>query len=295
MNEYSPSSLPGILWMLVAMGLLVLSNSTTKWISAEYSAGQIMIFRSLFALLFLVPMVWRGGGLSSLRITSWRNQTLRSFFHTMTAILIVTSVIILPLADVEALLFSTILFTVLLSGTLLGEKVGWHRLTAVVFGFVGVIIMLRPTAGLLQPAAFLSIAAALFSALRDIWARRMRETETANAMMMCAETMILVVCVFAAFSGLAIAEWRSISTYAFFLMALNGFIFGGAQYAMILAFQNGEAAVVAPFRYSAAIWALSFGYLMFGDLPDWFVVVGGTIVIASGLYILHRETMRTII
>ena len=232
---------------------------------------------------------------SSLRITSWRNQTLRAFFHTMTAILIVTSVIILPLADVEALLFSTILFTVLLSGPLLGEKVGWHRLTAVVFGFVGVIIMLRPTAGLLQPAAFLSIAAALFSALRDIWARRMRETETANAMMICAETMILVVCVFAVFSGLAIAEWRSVSTDAFLLMALNGFIFGGAQYAMILAFQNGEAAVVAPFRYSAAIWAVSFGYLMFGDLPDWFVVVGGTIVIASGLYILHRETRRTII
>lgn len=294
MNEYSPSSLPGILWMLVAMGLLVLSNGTTKWISTENSAGQIMIFRSLFALLFLVPMVWRSGGLSSLRITSWRNQTLRAFFHTMTAILIVTSVIILPLADVEALLFSTILFTVLLSGPLLGEKVGWHRLTAVVFGFVGVIIMLRPTAGLLQPAAFLSIAAALFSALRDIWARRMRETETANAMMMCAETMILVVCVFAAFSGLAIAEWRSVSTDAFLLMALNGFIFGGAQYAMILAFQNGEAAVVAPFRYSAAIWAVSFGYLMFGDLPDWFVVVGGTIVIASGLYILHRETRRTL-
>ena len=276
------------------MGLLVLSNGTTKWISTEYSAGQIMIFRSLFALLFLVPMVLRGGGLSSLRITSWRNQTLRSFFHTMTAILIVTSVIILPLADVEALLFSTILFTVLLSGTLLGEKVGWHRLTAVVFGFVGVIIMLRPTPELLQPAACLSIAAALFSALRDIWARRMRETETANAMMMCAETMILVVCVFAACSGLAIAEWRSVSTNAFFLMALNGFIFGGAQYAMILAFQNGEAAVVAPFRYSAAIWAVSFGYLMFGDLPDWFVVVGGTIVIASGLYILHRETRRTL-
>ena len=295
MNEYSPSSLPGILWMLVAMGLLVLSNGTTKWISTENSAGQIMIFRSLFALLFLVPMVWRSGGLSSLRITSWRNQTLRAFFHTMTAILIVTSVIILPLADVEALLFSTILFTVLLSGPLLGEKVGWHRLSAVVFGFVGVIIMLRPTAGLLQPAAFLSIAAALFSALRDIWARRMRETETANAMMMCAETMILVVCVFAAFSGLAIAEWRPVSTDAFLLMALNGFIFGGAQYAMILAFQNGEAAVVAPFRYSAAIWAVSFGYLMFGDLPDWFVVVGGTIVIASGLYILHRETRRTLI
>lgn len=295
MNEYSPSSLPGILWMLVAMGLLVLSNGTTKWISTENSAGQIMIFRSLFALLFLVPMVWRSGGLSALRITSWRNQTLRAFFHTMTAILIVTSVIILPLADVEALLFSTILFTVLLSGPLLGEKVGWHRLTAVVFGFVGVIIMLRPTPELLQPAACLSIAAALFSALRDIWARRMRETETANAMMMCAETLILVVCVIAAFSGLAIAEWRSVSTNAFFLMALNGFIFGGAQYAMILAFQNGEAAVVAPFRYSAAIWAVSFGYLMFGDLPDWFVVVGGTIVIASGLYILHRETRRTII
>jgi len=272
------------------MGLLVLSNGTTKWISADYSAGQIMIFRSLFALVFLIPVVWRSGGLSSLRVTSWRDQMCRSFFHTMTAVLIVTSVIILPLADVEALLFSTILFTVLLSGPLLGEKVGWHRLTAVVFGFAGVVIMLRPTPELLQPAAFLSIAAALFSALRDIWARRMRGTETANAMMMCAESMILFICVLAAFSGLTIAEWRSVSPDALFLMALNGFIFGGAQYAMILAFQNGEAAAVAPFRYSAAIWAVTFGYLMFGDLPDLFVIVGGAIVISSGLYILHRET-----
>ena len=274
------------------MGLLVLSNGTTKWISADYTAGQIIFFRSVFALIFLIPVVWRSGGLSSLRVTNWRDQVFRSFFHTTTAILIVTSVIILPLADVEALLFSTILFTVILSGPLLGERVGWQRLTAVVFGFAGVVIMLRPTPELFHPAAILSITAALFSALRDIWARRMRETETANAMMMCAETLTLVVCTIAAFTGLAIAEWRPVLNDDLLLMAFNGFIFGGAQYAMILAFLKGKASTVAPFRYSAAIWAVTFGYFMFRDLPDLFVITGGGIVIIIGLYILHSETRR---
>ena len=279
--------------MLVAMGLLVLSNGTTKWISADYSAGQIIFFRSLFALIFLIPVVWWSGGFSTLRVTSLRDQFLRSFFHTMTAVLIVASVIILPLADVEAFLFSSILCTVLLSGPLLGEHVGWHRLLAVLFGFMGVVVMLRPTPELLQPAAFLSIAAALFSALRDIWARRMRETETTNAMMMCAESLLLIAMGFAAFTGLSITEWKAVSSDGLFFMAMNGLIFGGAQYAMILAFRNGKAAAVAPFRYSAAIWAISFGYLMFGDLPDVFVMVGSVIVIASGLYILHQETRKT--
>ena len=275
------------------MGFLVLSNGTTKWISGDFSGGQVVFFRSLFALVFLVPIVWRTGGLASLRTRSWRDQLLRSGFHTATAGLIVTSVVLLPLADVEALLFSTILFVVLLSGPLLGERVGWHRTAAVLIGFAGVLIMIRPTPELWQSAALLGITAALFSALRDIWARRMRATENTNAMMMCAETMILTASILTAFTGIPALDWKPVAADRDLLvMALNGLIFGAAQYALILAFRQGEAAVVAPFRYSAAIWAVTFGYLMFGDLPDLFVIVGGVTVIASGLYILHRETRK---
>ncbi|MGB0552610.1 MAG: DMT family transporter [Alphaproteobacteria bacterium] len=290
MSALATSSLRGILWMLVAMGLIVLSNATTKWISADYSAGQVVFFRSLFVLLFLIPIVWRSGGIATLRITNWRDQGLRSLFHTLTAALIVTSVVLLPLADVEVLLFSSILFIALLSGPVLGERVGWHRMSAVLVGFVGVLIMLRPTPELWQPVAFLAVAAALFSALRDVWARKMRTTENTNAMMMCGETLLLVVSGLTAFTGFSALDWKPLVGDDLFLMALNGLAFGGAQYALILAFRQGEAAAVAPFRYSAAIWAVTFGYLMFGDLPDVFVLVGGSVIIASGLYILHRET-----
>lgn len=277
------------------MGLIVLSNATTKWISGGYSPGQVVFFRSVFVLLFLIPIVWRSGGLATLRTSNWRDQGLRSLFHTLTAGFIVTSVVILPIADVEALLFASILFIALLSGPILGERVGWHRMTAVLVGFVGVVIMLRPTPGLWQPAAFLGVAAALFSALRDIWARKMRATENPNAMMMCSEIMLLTASGLTAFAGVAFLEWKPVPFDGdLMLMALNGLIFGGAQYALILAFRQGEAAAVAPFRYSAAIWAVTFGYLIFDDLPDLFVIVGGGIVIASGLYILHRETQRTV-
>lgn len=274
------------------MALIVLSNATTKWISADYSAGQVVFFRSLFVLFFLVPMVWQSGGLATLRVSSWHDQIWRSLFHTITAGLIVSSVVLLPLADVEALLFASILFIALLSGPLLGERVGWHRMTAVLLGFVGVIIMLRPTPELWQPAAFLGVGAALFSALRDIWARKMRTAENTNAMMMCAETMLLIASGLTAFISITMLKWKPLVGGDLALMAVNGLIFGGAQYALILAFRQGEAAAVAPFRYSAAIWAVTFGYLMFGDLPDSYVLVGGAIVMASGIYILHRETRR---
>lgn len=290
MNAPITSSLRGIMWMLVAMGLIVLSNATTKWISADYSAGQVVFFRSLFVLLFLIPIVWRSGGIATLRVTNWRDQSLRSLFHTLTAALIVTSVVLLPLADVEVLLFSSILFIALLSGPVLGERVGWHRMSAVLVGFFGVLIMLRPTPELWQPAAFIAIAAALFSALRDVWARKMRMTENTNAMMMCGETLLLVASGLTAFMSFSALDWKPLIGDDLFLMALNGLVFGGAQYALILAFRQGEAAAVAPFRYSAAIWAVSFGYLIFGDLPDMFVMVGGSVIIASGLYILNRET-----
>jgi drug/metabolite transporter (DMT)-like permease len=290
LSATATSPLRGILWMLVAMGLIVLSNAITKWISADYSAGQVVFFRSLFVLIFLVPIIWRSGGIATLRVTSWRDHSLRSLFHTLTAALIVTSVILLPLADVEVLLFSSILFIALLSGPVLGEVVGWHRMSAVLVGFIGVLIMLRPTPELWQSAAFLAVAAALFSALRDVWARKMRTTENTNAMMMCSEVMLLAASGLTAFTGFSALEWQSLLGDDLFLMALNGLVFGGAQYALILAFRQGKATAVAPFRYSAAIWAVTFGYLIFGDLPDMFVFIGGAVVISSGLYILHRET-----
>ena len=289
MNAVAASPLRGIFWMLAAMSLLVLSNGTTKWFSADYSPGRVVFIRSLFVLLFLIPVVWRHGGWRSLRVASWRNQGLRAVFHTLTALFIVSSVILLPLADAEALLFAAILFIAILSGPVLGEKVGWRRMMAVAIGFIGVIVMLRPTPELIKPAALVGVCAALFTALRDLWSRKLAGTETTNAMMMCSEAGLLLASGLTVFAFWSPLVWQPLDARDLFLMALNGLVFGAAQYALLLAYRHGNAAAVAPFRYSAAIWAVVFGYAMFGELPDGFVIAGAAIVIASGLYILHRE------
>ena len=164
---------------------------------------------------------------------------------------------------------------------------GWRRKTAIFCGFFGVIIMLRPTPDLIQPLAFFGVAAAVFIALRDIWTRKLREGETANAIMFWSELGVLI-----GSFPLALYFWQPLTTNDLAIMAFAGIFLGAAQFTMALAFLTAEAATVAPFRYTVIILTTLFGYLFFGDIPDIFVIVGVAIVVASGLYILHRESVR---
>ncbi len=290
-----PSSAPsgmskstkGILLMVLAMFFISIMAVGTKWVGASYPVLQIVFIRNIFVLALVLCMVWRKGGINSLVVQNRKGVALRAVFQFGAAYFIATTIIFLPLADAESLFFAAPLIIAFLSPHILGERVGWRRKTAIFCGFFGVIIMLRPTPDLIQPLAFFGVAAAVFIALRDIWTRKLREGETANAIMFWSELGVLI-----GSFPLALYFWQPLTANDLAIMAFAGIFLGAAQFTMALAFLTAEAATVAPFRYTVIILTTLFGYLFFGDIPDTFVIVGVAIVVASGLYILHRESVR---
>ena len=290
-----PSSAPsgmsnatkGILLMVLAMFFISIMAVGTKWVGSSYPVLQIVFIRNIFVLALVLCMVWRKGGINSLVVQNRKGIALRALFQFGAAYFIATTIIFLPLADAESLFFAAPLIIAFLSPHILGENVGWRRKSAIFCGFIGVIIMLRPTPDLIQPLAFFGVAAAVFIALRDIWTRKLRQGETANAIMFWSELGVLI-----GSFPLALYFWQPLMTNDLAIMAFAGIFLGAAQFTMALAFITAEAATVAPFRYTVIILTTLFGYLFFGDIPDIFVIVGVAIVIASGLYILHRESQR---
>ena len=285
MTAHTPAK--GILLMLLSLFLLTCSDATTKWLGADYPAGEIICLRAVFSLLPILVMVALTGGLKALRIVDRRGQTWRAFYFAVGTSLIALSMIVLPIADAAAILYAGPLIITALAVPLLKERVGWRRWTAIAIGFAGVVIMLRPTPSAIQWLAFLPLAAAFCSSMRDIWARRLTGSESATSMMFWSALATIVL------GGITLPfAWSTPTLLDWMLMAMSGTFIGVGHYFMIEAYRVAEAAVVAPFKYSGIIWAVMFGYFIWGDIPDAFIITGGVVVIASGLYILHRETLR---
>ncbi|MEI7610024.1 MAG: DMT family transporter, partial [Rhodospirillaceae bacterium] len=192
---------------------------------------------------------------------------------------------LLPLADAVAIGFSAPLFLAALSVPLLGEKVGAARWGAVLVGFVGVLVMVKPGATALDLGSLVALGAALGYALAAIAVRQLSRTEHPNT----------IVFYFTLNTGLLAAlalpwVWATPTLSDLGLLALTGLLGGAVQYCGTHAYTLGPAAVIGPFNYSAILWATLFGWLIWGDLPDRWVLLGAAVVIASGLFIVLRET-----
>ena len=273
--------------MLLSLLMLTCSDAATKWLGADYPAGEIICLRAVFSLLPILLMVGISGGFETLRIVDGKGQAWRAFYFATGSSLIAISMIVLPIADAAAILYAGPLMITALAVPLLKERVGWRRWTAIAIGFGGVVIMLRPTPSAIQWLGPLPLAAAFFSSMRDNWARRLSKSESATSMMFWSALATI------ALGGVTLPfAWVTPTALDLALTTASGIFIGVAHYFMIEAYRISEAAVVAPFKYSGIIWAVFFGYVIWGDIPDAFIITGGVLVIASGLYILHRETKR---
>ena len=191
---------------------------------------------------------------------------------------------LMPLADAYAIGFAAPLFITALSVPLLGEKVGVRRWSAVLVGFAGVLIMVRPGTAVFDAVALVPLAAAMLYALVAILVRMLSRTEASVTIVVYyALTTILV-------TGLALPlVWVTPDAGDFALLAGLGVVGGCAQLCVTEAFREGELSVVVPFDYSAMVWAVLLGWLLWGELPDLWIWAGMPLVIASGIYIARRE------
>ena len=278
-------TLRAVVCMLLGVVLLALNDALIKSLTQGYPVGEILFGRGVFVCPWILVFAWRAGGLSALRVVSVKGQALRGLCVIASSFLFVTGLRYLPLADAIAVAFTGPLFVTAMAPYALGERVGWRRRLAVLAGFLGVLIMARPGAEAMQWALMFPLGAALCGGTRDLITRRISRTETTVSVLFVTTLMVVL-------AGLATVPlgWAPLRAGDLWVFASSGTLIAGAHYLMIEAFRLGEAALVAPFKYTSMVWALLFGFLIFGDLPDASTLLGAGVVVLAGFYVLRRET-----
>lgn len=274
-----------ILCMLGGTAVLVMNDALVKALAETYPTGQLLFMRGLLVWPWIVLFAMRAGGLGSLRVRNIRGQALRGMCVICSAFLFVTGLRHLTLTDAIAVAFTGPLFITAMAPLILGEKVGWRRWLAVSIGFAGVLLMLRPGEDTLRWAVLFPLGAAICGGLRDLITRKISNTETTVAVLAVTTTVVLL-------AGLATApftSWTTLRAQDIDMFVASGFLLAIAHALMIEAFRRGEAALVAPFKYSSLLWGTVIGYLMFGDLPDGWTIAGALVIVLAGLYVFRRE------
>ncbi|GAB4173631.1 MAG: DMT family transporter [Thalassobaculales bacterium] len=273
--------------MLACQAILSLNDAMMKWLTDGYSVAQLLGLRATMALPVTIVIALMLGGRGSLVVHSWRAQAVRAILMVGGQVFFVAGLAFLPLADAVAIGFATPLFITALAPLLLSEAVGWRRWAAVAVGFAGVVIIVGPTGGGMQLAALLPLIGALVSALRDLVTRRISRYESSHAILVVTTGATAVLCM-----AVAVFDWRAMAGFDLALLAVAAVMASIAHLLMIEAFRLAEAALVAPFKYSTMIWSVLLGWLIWGAVPGTQVWIGAALVVASGLYILHRERVR---
>ncbi len=290
MPSPAPQSAPARIGFGIAMMLLGVAGMTgmdacAKWLGADYPINQLVFFRMFFGAIPALVLVWAEGGLASLRSGSWRLQGLRALTGLGAVAAFFTGLQYLGLAEATAIGFVAPLVLTALSVPLLGESVGWRRWTAVLVGFVGAMVILRPGQEAFQWAALLPLAAGVCYALAMITTRLLARTDGNAAIVFWNAVMV------AAVTGLSLPfSWVTPSWADLAVFALMGLLGGVSIYLITLAFRHAPAAVIAPFDYSTLLWSAGIGWLIWRELPDSWVWAGAALLVGSGLYVLHRET-----
>jgi drug/metabolite transporter (DMT)-like permease len=281
------SRLTGIALMCGAVACFAMLDTTAKYLNLYMSTLQVVWARYTGAFLFpfIVSNPWTRPGLA--RTTRPVLQLVRSVLLLGSTMCNFAALRYLQLDEAIALVFSTPFFVAALSGPMLGEWVRWRRWAAIAVGFVGVLVVVRPGLGTFQPAALLSLSAALFYALYSITTRILARTDSNGTTLFYSNIVGAV-----ALLPVVPFVWTTPSDpLVIALMVATGAIGSFGHYLLIAAHRLAPAAVLSPFIYTEIVLVIMLGFLVFGDLPNRFTLAGAAIVVVSGLYLLHRETV----
>lgn len=276
--------------MIAGSALLATNDAVVKWLTSDLPVGQIMFLRGGLLLAGLSLLLCIRGRVSVLRAHNWVGQFQRTALVVLSTYLFVNALKLIPLADAISIAFASPLFTTLLAVPLLRETVGWRRWSAVLVGFLGVLLIAQPTGAGLAWAALLPLSVAFLSALRDIVTRRLSATEATLGILFYTTAGVTL-------GGLLSLPfgWQPLDGGLLGLLLLSASLVGAAHFLQIEAFRYAAATTVAPYRYVALVWALLLGYLVWGSLPNALGWLGALLIIASGLFIWWRERVRKLV
>ena len=275
----------GILFMVGATILFAASSAISKWLVEPYPAGEVLFTRTLVSLITCAIFILPKTGLAVYRTQRGHHHLARAVSQGISQTSLIIAFSLMPLAGAIAINFSSPLWATLASALIFKEVVGTARWTALLVGFFGVLIVTRPGADAFQIGAVFALVNAILYGSVTAAVRRMTATESAETLTMYQLTLLTLF-----FAMMLPFGWITPTWFDFGLMAANGVSNAVGQYWWTRALYLAPASAVAPFYYLSLIWALAIGFLVWGDVPTIALLAGSAVVVASGLFLLWRET-----
>ena len=279
------ANLRGIALMLIARIVFAISDTFTKLASERLPGTEVVSVRNAIALPIVFIMAWRLGGLRHLHAIRDPVVLGRSVLDGAGTLAFVTALPFVMIGQSTVILLTVPIILVALSAIFFREDVGWRRWTAIVAGFIGVFLVAGPLGG--TPNAYLIITqfAAFLWAFRDLFTWRIVGHIPSVTVSLIATGMVVIIGLPGIFAG----DWQTFGGEETFYLGAAGAFVASANFLYIAALRTGAISVVAPFRYTAAVWASLAGFLVWGDVPDRWGVAGTLLIIGSGLYTFYRE------
>ena len=279
-----PAPLRGIFFMLVSTVLFTGMQVTVRQVSEELHPFEIAFFRNFFGLLVVSPLLFRFG-FGALQTPKLKLHALRGALQTAGMMLFFTALTLAPLAQTVALSFTAPLFTTILAIVILRERAGWRRWAALIAGFVGAWIVIRPGIAVVNTGALLVILSSCVWAGSMIIIKILSRTESSL-------TITLYMGLFMAPLSLipALFVWQWPGGQALMFLVLVGAFGGLGHLALAQAFKESDATAVLPYDFTRLIWASALGFLVFSEVPDLWTWIGGFVIFSSTVYIAFRDT-----
>lgn len=296
----------GILCLCLGIFIFSLQDAIIKAVSGDYPLTQVVATRCLVSAPILLAMIHFEGGIGAIISPEFRTLAGRAALLLLAYTTYYMAFPALPLADAVALYFTVPLFTIALAAPLLGEAIGWRRISAVLVGFAGVLVMLRPGEGLFEPAALLSLFAAVTYALAMLLARMVGSSASATVMAFYQNGVYLAgalgMAAFFHLTGIHEASHKSLDFLVrpwvwptlkdFLLLASCGVIAAVAMTLITQAYRVARASVVTSFEYTGMFWAPLWGFLFFGEIPYLTTIAGAALIVVAGLFALSSPAAR---
>lgn len=283
------ANLRGAGFMGLAMAGFTCNDALVKAVSGVMNAGQIMLVRGVFTSLLVLLLARHFGAMRSFRLVLTPAIGLRVLAEVSASIAYIWALGHMPLANASAILQALPLAVTLGAALFLREPVGWRRWLAILVGFLGVLIVLRPGPEGFTWAAVCVLASVVFAATRDLCTRRIDPAVPSLFISVITATAITLT---GAVLVVPLGGWQPMSMGSLGLLAGASLLLLVGYQFIVLAMRNGEIAVVAPLRYTSLVWSIGIGMLFFAEEPDIWMITGVAIIIGSGLYAFARENKR---
>ena len=277
----------GILFAIFAYFSFSLLDATQKTLVIYYSVFQLLLIKYFFVLLLSLIESRRKKNISFYKSKNIKMQIFRSILSVLESGFFVLSFKYLSLADAHSVGSLAPVIVVALSAIILKERVSTKTWIAIFIGFIGVLIILRPTSSIFDPKALLPLVAAFVLGLYQVITRKVSEYDPTEVSLFYTSVIGIII-----MSFLAPSFWISIdsSSYIFFLAI--GVFFSLGIYLQIIALSKARASIIQPFHYTLIFWAIILGYIFYDDVPDFYTIVGASVITISGIFVLNQTSLK---